>query len=79
MKILLPNKKGEINNPEIDSRVIVVIGANGSGKSRFGTEIEKTYSDEVHRISAQKSLKMPEQITTTALDEARREYLYGSK
>ena len=59
MKIKLPNLKGKekyIN----DKQSIVLIGANGSGKTRMSIWIEENNKDvEVHRISAQKSLNMP--------------------
>ena len=42
---------------------ILIIGANGSGKSRFGWRIEElNHSQIIHRISAQRSLEVPENI-----------------
>lgn len=40
---------------------VVIIGANGAGKTRLGSWIEfsSTHRLKVHRISAQKSLSMP--------------------
>lgn len=45
MKIKLPRKKEHSENIEIDASKIVVIGANGSGKTRFGSRIEEEYLD----------------------------------
>lgn len=60
---------------------IVVVGANGSGKSRLGAWIEETLNSTdrpVLRISAQKSLKMPGSISLSTPDTALRKWKYGS-
>ena len=78
MNIQLPLKKGQPNsNPIIEFNQLVVIGANGSGKTRFGSNIEKRYNQLTHRISAQKSLSMPEFVGTKSLEIAKSEFLYG--
>lgn len=60
-------------------RSIVVIGANGSGKSRLGTWIEFKSEEKlkVHRISAQKSLTMPDDIKPISVDKSRTLLHYG--
>ncbi len=79
MKINLPTKLGNPNtNPEIDFEQIVVIGANGSGKTRFGANIEENNHKITHRISAQKSLSIPKLVRPKSLDIATEEFLYGS-
>jgi hypothetical protein len=58
---------------------IVLIGANGSGKTRLGSWIE-IYSAQkllVHRISAQKSLSFPPTTTTSSSDKAIAKLYYG--
>lgn len=78
MKIQLPTKKGQPNsNPEIEFNQLVVLGANGSGKTRFGSDIERRYKRETHRVSAQKSLSMPEFVSTKSKEAATSEFLYG--
>ena len=59
---------------------MVVIGANGSGKTRLGVwiEFESEQKDKVHRISAQKSLSIPEVASVAMIDDARLHLLYGS-
>lgn len=52
-----------------------MVGANGSGKTRFGTEIEKTYANTTHRVSAQKSLSMPYEVNSKS--KAEYEFYYG--
>ena len=59
--------------------VVVIVGANGSGKTRLGTWIEfDCPSDiQVHRVAAQKSLHMPVSTNITSFDMARRALIYG--
>ncbi|GAB2796875.1 DUF4435 domain-containing protein [Rhabdobacter roseus] len=79
MKIKLPTKKGIPNtNPEIDFEQLVIIGANGSGKTRFGAKIEEDNHLKTHRISAQKSLSIPKLVRPTSLEVARNEFFIGS-
>lgn len=78
MNIKLPTKKGQPNNnPEVDFNQLVVVGANGSGKTRFGTEIERKYSNKTHRVSAQKSLSMPYEVSPKSKEKAEYEFYYG--
>jgi energy-coupling factor transporter ATP-binding protein EcfA2/5'-deoxynucleotidase YfbR-like HD superfamily hydrolase len=75
MRIKLPPKKGNPNTyPEIDINQLVVIGANGSGKTRLGSWIEEKFPDKTHRITAQKSLKLPEGVGTTTKEEAEEKF-----
>lgn len=76
MNIQLPIRLDN-NVISIDSKSIVVIGANGSGKTRFGTDIENRYNKITHRISAQKSLSMPTEVSTKSKLRAEQEFLYG--
>lgn len=75
----LPRIGGSIAAIETNNSLLF-IGANGSGKTRLGTwiEIQSEQRKHVHRISAQKSLSMPESITPTAYDQAERSLLYGN-
>jgi hypothetical protein len=59
---------------------VVIIGANGAGKSKFGFWIENNQSnpEKVHRISAQKSLDFPEYIKLASLEQAQKELLFGT-
>jgi hypothetical protein len=77
MKIDLPNKTNSSEQVSVDSKSIVVIGANGSGKTRFGSAIEAKYNEITHRISAQKSLSMPEKVSPTSKQNAENDFLYG--
>ena len=59
---------------------VVIIGANGAGKTKFGAWIEQNQLklEKVHRISAQKSLYFPEYVPLKGLDEAEKELLFGT-
>lgn len=59
-------------------RSVVVVGANGSGKSRFGAWIEENAGANAHRIGAQRALKIPPVITPRPYEQARSTVLYGT-
>ncbi|MFQ2623988.1 DUF4435 domain-containing protein [Aeromonas caviae] len=61
------------------SSSVVITGANGSGKTRLGAwlELESNQKDIVRRISAQKSLSMPDFSHTSAIEEAECDLKYG--
>ena len=73
MNVKLPN------DVTIDNKQsITIVGANGSGKTRMSVWIEQNNTDKnVHRISAQKSLNMPENVQPSSMDKANDEFLYG--
>lgn len=79
MKIQLPPKKGsESLTPDLEFDQLVIVGANGSGKTRFGSNIEERYNKKTHRISAQKSLSMPSSVSTKLMETAYNEFRFGS-
>lgn len=78
MNINLPTKKGTPEtNPTVDFKQLVVVGANGSGKTRFGSRIEELYLGQTHRVSAQKSLTFPSHVSPTSKDRAVIDFKYG--
>lgn len=69
-------------------RPIVLLGANGSGKTRFSARIEETndpaYSNgnliaksHIHRLSAQKSLTIPDSISIYDLESSKKNLYLG--
>ena len=58
---------------------IVLIGANGSGKTRLGVRIEELTQNSitVHRISAQKALNIPDYAEIKNIEQAENELLFG--
>ncbi len=77
MEITLPPRLDGQTPENIDFNTLVVIGANGSGKTRFGSYIEENYKENVHRLSAQKSLSMPKFASTTSKKKAESDFRYG--
>lgn len=78
--IELPNRTGQGNPESIDSSGhIVLIGANGSGKTRLGIWIEQHHQNKytVHRISAQKGLSIPEFAQLKNLEQAEKDLIFG--
>jgi hypothetical protein len=70
--------------------VVVIVGANGSGKSRLGAWLESPqnittpntpghmHAKRAHRISAHRVLNMPAKANRRAPEDARREFSFGS-
>jgi ABC-type cobalamin/Fe3+-siderophores transport system ATPase subunit len=77
MELNLPNKMNSQNPIIVTNNTFVIVGANGSGKTRFGENIEKKYNSIAHRIAAQKSLNMPDAVSPKAKDIAEKEFYYG--
>lgn len=79
--IILPPKTINGNN-EVWSccKPLVIIGANGSGKSRFGFWMEQNQAktEKVHRISAQRILNFDEYAKLKSLEQAEKEFLFGT-
>lgn len=58
---------------------IVLIGANGSGKTKMSVWIDDNNPEiNIHRISAQKSLNLPQMVSPTEMQTAEEEFLYGT-
>lgn len=59
-----------------DIRTMVIVGANGSGKSQIGVQIERAaegtnpHVSKVHRITAQRALKVPPSIAPRSYEQA---------
>jgi len=58
---------------------VVIVGANGSGKTRLGSwlEMDSQQAAMTHRLAAQKSLVIPESCSTSSLDVAENLLFYG--
>ncbi len=74
---LPPRKRGEANVKISGARSIVIVGANGSGKTRLGSFVEKSAGASAHRISAQRSLVIPKFVQPRAYEQATSTFLYG--
>jgi hypothetical protein len=60
-----------------DVRSIVIVGANGTGKTRMGAFIENAAGAKAHRLSAQRVLSVPAYVQPRAYDQAQSTLLYG--
>lgn len=77
--IVLPNRNGTGENEAIETEHhFVVIGANGSGKTRLGTWIERALGEKAHRIAAQRVLGIADYAQMLALEQADNALRYGN-
>lgn len=79
LKYALPDAD---NNPvfqETDSNALIIIGANGSGKSKLGAWIEEKDMENVHRIGAQRNLNFKEYIPLKSYEQAKNSVLFGDE
>ena len=76
--IELPRRDGG-NQTITTSRNLLFVGANGSGKTRLGAWLDVNSPEQVSvfRISAQKSLAMPDTTTPTSVDIAEQDLVFG--
>jgi len=77
---LPPNDKDDTNTPiamptEVNS--VIIIGANGSGKSKLGAWIENQNRKDIHRIGAQRYLSWKDTLTPKNLKLLENTILYG--
>jgi ABC-type lipoprotein export system ATPase subunit len=79
VQLAVPTPTGTLDLEFEFGASIVIIGANGSGKTRLGVRIEEALSPRnvVHRIAAQKMLAM-EEVQLIALETAENSLLYGN-
>ncbi len=78
-KYYLPN---EVNQPIehiTQSNSLIIIGANGSGKSKLGEWMEKRDETTTHRIGAQRSLVFGHYIQQKSYEQATNLLLYGKE
>ena len=56
---------------------LVIVGANGAGKSRLAAWLEKREPGRCHRVSAQRTLSFPDDFRGTTIEKAEGDLLYG--
>lgn len=74
----LPDEHGRRINYQTESNAVIIIGANGSGKSKLGAWIEQQDLLGVHRIGAQRSLNFGDHIPLKSYSEAENFVFYGT-
>lgn len=77
-KYKLPTINGESKEHTTNNNSIIIIGANGSGKSKLGAWIEEEDPLEVHRIGAQRNLNFKENIPLSNYDYAKNRIFFGT-
>ena len=81
LELNIPKSLSIPENDDIEieqGQSIIIIGANGSGKSRFCVQTEKLNEDKVHRISAQKNLEFDLSFSLSSYESAMDTVFYGS-
>jgi Protein of unknown function (DUF4435)/AAA domain, putative AbiEii toxin, Type IV TA system len=77
--LLPPRKPGNGNETWAATTSAVIIGGNGTGKSRLGSWIEENNPvHPVHRVSAQRALNLPDLIDPVAHERATSQLYYGT-
>ncbi len=77
-KISIPINGDDIVNVESE-HCFVIVGANGSGKSHLGARLELNDNEHVLRVSAQRALSIPDNITIKSEETAWNKIFYGSE
>ena len=77
-KYVLPDENLQTIKCETKSNAVVIIGANGSGKSKLGAWIENQDPGAVHRICAQRSLSFNENIALKSYSQAEDLVFWGT-
>ena len=74
----LPDENGNIVDYTTESNSVIIVGANGAGKSKLGAWIEQQNFEGVHRIGSQRSLVFNENIQLKSYAEAENYVFYGT-
>ena len=74
----LPDEKGNKKEFCTEFNSLIIIGANGAGKSKLGAWIEFQSIHNVHRIGAQRSLNFKENIPLKGYSQAEDLVFYGT-
>jgi ABC-type cobalamin/Fe3+-siderophores transport system ATPase subunit len=80
--LYLPSPDGTGSRIEIQHNgSVVIVGANGSGKSRLGAWIERNADSNVivHRISAQRALDLPKYAVIKSLEQSLNDLIWGNE
>ena len=75
----LPNANGEKEKHTAEQNVVIIVGANGSGKSKLGAWIEEQQPDFVHRIAAQRKLNFSAHLPLKSYQDAENFVFYGGQ
>lgn len=74
---ILPGKDNIPEEHRTNNHSLIIIGANGSGKSQLGAWIEKNDNDRTYRIGAQRALTFGNYIQLKSYEQAKNLIYYG--
>ena len=74
----LPDEQGQKQEYGTNNNAVIIVGANGAGKSKLGAWIEKQDYSNVHRIGAQRNLNFQENITLKNYSQAEDLVFFGN-
>ena len=74
----LPDEQGRKIEHQTDSNAVIIIGANGAGKSKLGAWMEQQDFEGVHRIGGQRNLNFGINIPLKSYTEAENTVIYGT-
>lgn len=74
----LPDENSQQTKHETASNAVVIIGANGAGKSKLGAWIERQDFNNIHRIGAQRNLNFNENIALKNYSQAENLVFWGT-
>lgn len=74
---VLPDKDNRPVTRTTSINSLIIIGANGSGKSQLGAWMEKQDPEGTHRVGAQRNLNFSEHIPLKSYEDAESEWFYG--
>lgn len=74
----LPDDNGKAKEYTTEDNAVIIVGANGSGKSKLGAWIEQQKMNEVHRVGAQRNLNFNENLQLKSYTDAENTVFYGS-
>ncbi|MBB6452771.1 ABC-type cobalamin/Fe3+-siderophores transport system ATPase subunit [Salirhabdus euzebyi] len=78
-EVKLPGEENQIKIEKFKTNSLVMIGANGSGKSRLGAWIEQQDLENVHRVSAQRSLIFKDFIELKSYKQSENVLFFGEE
>lgn len=78
-KYYLPGENNQKTERITNNNSIIIIGANGSGKTHLGVWIEKSDYNKTYRIGAQRALKFGEYITQKSYEQSTNELMFGKE
>lgn len=75
----LPDEQGQRQEYRTDNNAVIIVGANGAGKSKLGAWMELLDLENIHRIGAQRNLNFSENIPLKSYSQAEDMVFYGTE